>query len=58
MVSRWGRSMKRYKSGLNSPTEEDLEFERILLEYRKVINRLKRQAIAKYGVKAARWFAK
>lgn len=34
----------------------DKEFERILVEYRKVINIIRNKAIIKYGRKAARWF--
>lgn len=50
--------MKQFKSGNNSPTLDDLEFERALEDYRRVLNRLKQRAIAKYGVKASKWFAK
>lgn len=48
--------MSKYKSGNNSPTLMDLQFEQSLDEYRKVILRLKQKAIAKYGVKASAWF--
>jgi hypothetical protein len=48
--------MKKYKSGNNNPTAEDLQFERALDEYRKVIAKLKAKAIRKYGAKAAEWF--
>jgi hypothetical protein len=49
--------MKKYKSGLNTPVAGDLEFERALEDWRKVVKKIKAKAVKKYGVKAAAWFA-
>lgn len=36
--------------------KDNPEFERILVEYKKVIQELKRKAILKYGPEAEKWF--
>ena len=49
--------LKRWKSGNNTPVAGDLEFERALADYRKVVNKIKAKAIRKYGFHAKNWFA-
>lgn len=49
--------LKRWKSGNNTPVAGDLEFERALADYRKVVNKLKVKAVRKYGSRAKAWFA-
>ncbi len=39
-------------------TQQQIEFELVLEQYRLVLSRLKRKAIRKYGSRAAKWFSK
>lgn len=37
-------------------SHRDLEFEKILIQYRRRVNAIKRKAVEKYGPRARKWF--
>ena len=49
-------NVKRFKSGNNTPTQNDLEFEQSLDEYIRVIRRIRAKMVKKYAEKANQWF--
>ena len=44
------------ENAISKSIRNDAEFERILEEYKKVIQQLKEKAVKKYGYKAEKWF--